>query len=172
MSDCAPTVGFIERFMVEDHARVDRLLEAAEGGAAIDAAAYEGFRHDLLRHIGMEEKVLLPYARRKRAGDPLPLAAALRADHSEIARLLVRSPSRPVIDALRELLARHNQLEEGPEGLYAACDALAGEEGAEIVAQLRARPRVPLAPYYDGPFPQPGESPGRKAPGGTKPGST
>jgi hypothetical protein len=147
----APTVGAIERFMAEDHVRIDRLLQAAAPGDVIDEAAYASFRHDLLRHIAMEEKVLLPYARDRRGGTTLPMAAAIRADHGEIAKLLVRSPTPELVDAVRTLLGRHNPLEEGPEGLYAACDALAGDEAERLVARLREQPTVPLAKYYDGP---------------------
>jgi hypothetical protein len=146
------TVGAIEKLMVEDHARLDRLLAASEGpDGAIDERTYARFRHDLLRHIGMEEKVLLPFARGRRGGEPLEIAARLRRDHGEIARLLVRSPSTERLAALREILGRHNALEEGPDGLYASCDALAGDDADDVVVRLRARPEVPLAPYYDGP---------------------
>lgn len=146
------SVGPIERFMVEDHVRLDRLLQVADpGGGTIDEEAYASFRHDLLRHIGMEEKVLLPYARARRGGEPLPFAATLRADHGQIARLLVESPTPALVESLRDLLARHNPLEEGAGGLYAACDALAGDEAPAVVARLRAQPGVPVAKYHDGP---------------------
>ena len=140
-------IGPIEAFMTEDHVRLDGLLRASSG----DDDAYRAFRGGLLRHIGMEEKVLLPFARAQR-GAPLVIAAQLRADHSRIARLLVQSPTRALVDELCAVLAQHNSIEEGPEGLYATCDALAGDGGAEIVARLRAQPAVPLAPYYDGPL--------------------
>jgi hypothetical protein len=147
-----PVVGPIEQFMVEDHTRIDQRLAASEkSDGSVDHEAYERFRHDLLRHIGMEEKVLLPYARTKRGGNPLPVASSLRADHGAISRLLVRSPNPTLIASLRELLGRHNALEEGPEGLYAACDALAGPEALAVVDRLQAQPTVPLAKYYDGP---------------------
>jgi hypothetical protein len=146
------TVGAIERFMVEDHVRLDRLLAAATSVDPIDEVGYARFRHDLLRHIAMEEKVLLPYARFKRGGEPLPTASALRADHGKIAKLLVRSPTMPLVDRLRELLARHNPLEEGAAGLYAECDALAGDEAETVVMLLRDQPMVPVAKYYDGPL--------------------
>ncbi len=146
------TVGEIERFMVEEHTSLDRLLATSEGrDGSVDGTIYARFRHDLLRHIGMEEKVLLPYARARRGGSPLEIAAQLRRDHGEIARLLVGSPSSLRLVALREILERHNALEEGDEGLYAACDALAGAESAAVVTKLREQPTVPLAPYYDGP---------------------
>jgi hypothetical protein len=57
-------IGPIELFMTEDHARIDRTLQAASlADGSIDPTTYARFRHDLLRHIAMEEKVLLPYAR-------------------------------------------------------------------------------------------------------------
>jgi len=130
---------------------MDRSLQAATTADRIDEVAYARFRHDLLRHIAMEEKVLLPYARQKR-GTPLPIAAALRADHGEIAKLLVRSPTPDNVEELTALLARHNPLEEGPEGLYAACDALAEGDAEVVVGRLRRQPNVPVAKYYDGPL--------------------
>lgn len=146
------TPGFIESFMTSDHADIDRVLAASERpDGTIDEGNYTRFRHDLLRHIGMEEKVLLPFARAHRGGRPLDVSAQLRRDHGEIARLLVGSPSAVRLSALRQVLGRHNPLEEGPAGLYAQCDALAGADGERVVAKLRAQPNVPLAPYYDGP---------------------
>lgn len=144
--------GPIESFMTEDHVELDRTLGATErAGGVIDDEAYTRFRGGLLRHIAMEEKVLLPFARAKR-GESLAMATELRADHSEIAKLLVRSPSASIIASLREILGKHNRIEEGPGGLYAICDALAGEEAVQIVVRLRAQPEVPLAKYYDGPL--------------------
>jgi hypothetical protein len=146
------TAGPIERFMVGDHAELDRFLAASErDDGTIDQPTYTQFRHDLLRHIAMEEKVLLPYARARRGGEALPLAFQLRRDHTEIAKLLARPPSIERLATLREILGRHNALEEGPDGLYAACDELAGRDASSIVERLRAQPHVPLAPYYDGP---------------------
>ena len=146
------TVGPIEQFMVEDHVRLDRLLQdSLRPDGSIERDTYAQFRHDLLRHISMEEKVLLRYAREKRGGEPLPVARQLRVDHGEIAKLLVPSPTPALVAALLELLGRHNALEEGPGALYAACDALALNEAPLVVAQLREVPSVPVAPHYDGP---------------------
>ncbi len=156
----AVAVGPIESFMTEDHVELDRLLRAAQSstsnptsssGDAIDDVAYRRFRGGLLRHIAMEEKVLLPYARDKH-GAPLAVAAQLRDDHSAIAKLLVRSPTPEIIAALQEILGHHNEIEEGPSGLYATCDALAGDEAAKLAERLRAQPEVPQAKYYDGPL--------------------
>ena len=145
--------GPIETFLTADHARLDALLGKADrDDGTIDAEVYAEFRQGLLRHIAMEEKTLLPYTRSKRAGVPLPIAGALRKDHGQIAALLVPSPTRDICAQLRALLTRHNPLEEGSAGLYATCDALAGDEAQQVVERLRAQPAVPMAPHYDGPL--------------------
>ena len=145
-------LGPIEHFMIADHARIDRLLsEAEKSDGTIDFASYAELRSGLLRHIAMEEKVLFPFARAKRDGEPLPIAKRAHADHGEIAKLLVSTPHASLLDALRTLLGRHNAIEEGPQGLYATCDDLADGEAAEVVARLKAQPEVLLAPHCDGP---------------------
>jgi hypothetical protein len=143
--------GLVETFMTADHARLDALLARSDEGDGVDAGAFDLFRRGILRHIAMEEKVLLRFAR-DRTGEPLPIAARLRADHGQIARLLVPSPTREGCGRLRQVLASHNPLEEGEAGLYATCDALAGDESATLVERLRAVPEVPVAAYYDGPI--------------------
>lgn len=145
--------GAIEVFMSADHQRLDGLLARAErGDGTIDTDVYADFRSGLLRHIAMEEKVLLPFARGKRNGEPLLVAKALRVDHGKIAKLLVPTPDREIIAELRALLTKHNALEEGPAGLYATCDALARDEADEILSRLKAQPAVPVAKHYDGPL--------------------
>ncbi|MCU0681554.1 MAG: iron-sulfur cluster repair di-iron protein [Polyangiaceae bacterium] len=144
-------VGPIEAHLCADHERIDGLLARARAGEVVDIAAFEQFRAELLRHIAMEEKVLLPDARQRR-GAPLPAASTLRRDHGAIAALLVPTPTLALCDEIGALLDRHNALEEGPEGLYATCDALAGDEAPEVVRKLREVPPVPLALHYDGPL--------------------
>jgi hypothetical protein len=130
--------GAIETFLTEDHARLDRLLERAQrADPAVDADAYAELRRGLLRHIAMEERVLLPFARAARHGEPLATAAQIRADHAAIARLLAPTPGPGLLGELCVLLGRHNALEEGPRGLYATCDELAGAEVDEVIERLR-----------------------------------
>jgi hypothetical protein len=149
----AHAVGPIELFLTVDHVRIDELLAKADpGDGTIQVEAYSTFRQTLLRHIAMEEKVLLPYVRAERGGLPLPIAAALRKDHGQIAALLVPSPTRAICAELRAIFVRHNPLEEGSEGLYATCDALADGEAEQVVERLKAQPQVPMAPHYDGPL--------------------
>ena len=143
--------GALHRFLARDHERLGRLLErAAADPERIDHAAWRRFRAGLLRHIRMEEKVLLPYAR-WRNGGALPVARRLRADHAALATLLVPPPTPTLIATVRDVLEAHNPLEEGPGGLYPACEALAGEDIRALVARLRAVPPVKLAPHRDDP---------------------
>jgi len=144
--------GSIHRLLADDHRRLDALLDRATADPArVDREAYAAFRAGLLKHIGMEEKILLPAAQRLRSGEPLPIAAALRLQHGAIASLLVPTPTPDVIATLRIVLGMHNPLEEDPGGLYEACEKLAGNEVAALVAELRAAPEVPAAPHVDGP---------------------
>lgn len=146
-SSKAMTPGPIERFMTEDHVRLDRMLEGIDADPdTLELALYDAFRRGLFRHIGQEEKILLPFARAKRDGVPLAMASTMRAEHGEIVKLLATSmPTRDLCDQLRVKLGKHNALEEGEHGLYARCDALAGTEATGVVARLRAAPEVPLA---------------------------
>src|SRR5690606_18715222 len=111
----------ITRFLTADHARLDALLDAATNQEPHDLDAYAEFRRGLLRHIGIEEKVLLPAAQRASGGTPLPVAARLRLDHGAIAALLVPTPNPVIVATLRHILAQHNPIEEGTGGLYPTC---------------------------------------------------
>ncbi len=144
----AVTLGPIQEGLCRDHAELARLLDAADRGATIDADAFQAFRGRLLRHIGMEEKLLLPAAKRARGGAALPLARQMRLDHAALAALLVPTPTPAIVGTLRALLAVHDAMEEGEGGVYAQC------EPAACDALLRAlrEARIPkLAPYQDGP---------------------
>ena len=142
--------GPVHRFLAEDHARLDALLRRVTADPkVIDHDAYRQFRSGLLRHIAMEEKVLLPDARRRRRGEALPITETLRADHALLAALLVPTPTHAIAATIRSILEEHNRLEEVARGLYATCDELAGDAVGELLARLRAVPEVPLAPHVD-----------------------
>jgi hypothetical protein len=142
----------LTEFLVEDHRRLDGLFQAAVARpGTIDDRAYAQFRAGLLRHIGMEEKILLPAAQRQRGGEPLPIAAKLRLDHGALASLLMPTPTAAILAAIQNILVGHNVLEEGADGLYETCDALAGTEAEAILAALRAAPEVTVMPYNDSP---------------------
>src|SRR5215471_3517286 len=91
--------GPLAHVFIEDHRRLGRLLEASKSGrAGVETEPYEEFRAGILRHIGLEERILIPGARRARGGEALPVARLLRLDHGAIASLLVPTPSRAIID--------------------------------------------------------------------------
>ncbi|MBK9306456.1 MAG: hemerythrin domain-containing protein [Nitrospira sp.] len=134
------TDGLVTQFLTEDHRRLETLLRSAlHSGGPVDQPTYDQFRSGLLRHIGMEEKILLPTARRLRGGEPLALAARLRLDHGAIAALLMPTPTGDLVATLQKILAKHNLIEEGHEGLYETCDALAGTE-SELLPDLSVLP--------------------------------
>jgi hypothetical protein len=144
--------GKIYTYLADDHARLDALLErAAAHPENINLAAYAEFRSGLLRHISMEEKILLPAAQRARGGTPLPFAAKLRLDHGALAALLVPTPTASIVAAIRAILNEHNVVEERHGGVYEQCEALAASERDEILKTLRNAPEVKVAPYNDGP---------------------
>lgn len=145
--------GKIHRYLCADHERLDTLLERAISDPAnIDGAAYAQFRSGLLKHIGMEEKVLLPSAQKRRGGQPLSVAARLRLDHGALVALLVPSLTARIAAAIRGILAAHNPVEEDPAGMYDQCEEAAGDEGDRILQQLQNYPDVRVLPHVDSPF--------------------
>jgi Hemerythrin HHE cation binding domain len=145
--------GKIHRCLVDDHRRLDGLLDRAMADPEnIDTAAYGKFRAGLLKHIGMEEKVLFPAARKQRAGAPLPIAAKLRLDHGALTALLVPTPTAPIVAAIRGILKVHNPIEEDPGGMYDQCEKLAGAEAESILRQLQNYPDVKVLAHVDNLF--------------------
>jgi hypothetical protein len=143
----------IHRYLAADHDRLDALLERAMSDPEnIDAAAYGQFRSDLLKHIGMEEKILLPAVQKLRGGEALAVAPKLRLDHGALAALLVPSPTAPVVAAIRAILNAHNPIEEAPGGVYDQCEELAGAEADQILRQLQNFSEVRVLPHVDNPF--------------------
>lgn len=137
----------ISSWLARDHRRLGALLSSAIEG---DTVAYAKLRAGLLRHIGIEEKILLRELAAVRA-EPVAVGPQLHLDHSALAALLVPSPSRSLLERVRALLELHDPLEEGPGGLYALADeALAGRH-AELIARFAAAPEPPLAKHFDGP---------------------
>lgn len=144
--------GSITRILVDDHRKLERLLESAiDRDGHVEQKSYDGFRAGLLRHIGIEEKILLPAAQRRYGGEPLPIAGKLRLDHGAIAALLMPPPTSMVLATLRLVLEKHNLLEEGPEGLYHTCDTALQEESDQLMVQLRAAQDVKVIPCSDTP---------------------
>jgi hypothetical protein len=100
----------------------------------------------------MEEKILMPAARRMRGGEPLAVAARLRLDHGALTALLVPTPTPAVVAAIRAILAAHNPLEEDPGGMYEQCENLLGPGAEEILDQLTRAKSVRVLPHVDTAF--------------------
>ncbi len=126
--------GAIHRYLVNDHARLD---------AALQRGDYTQFREGLLRHIGMEQKILLPIV------GPTALAERIHLDHGALAALLVPTPTPAILNAIRTILENHNPLEEGPGGLYQECERLLGADVEQALTRLQNTPPVPVAKHVD-----------------------
>lgn len=136
----------LQQFLTEDHRRLDALLErSGECRTPEELAAYDQFRRGLLKHIGIEEKILLTAAARLR-GTPLDQAARLRLDHGAIVSLLMPVPTPAIIRAIRTVLAAHNPIEEGAGGVYDICEKLAASEHDDLLGKIRDAPEVPTRP--------------------------
>jgi len=142
--------GPLTRVLLDDHRRLDALFRSAVADPLkVDAPTYNQFRSGLLRHIGLEEKILLPTLQRLQGGRAFPLAAKLRLDHGALAALLMPTPCASILAAIRAILSAHNLLEEGLDGLYKTCDHLAESEVDSLIERLRAAPEVTVTPPSD-----------------------
>lgn len=137
----------LHEFLSRDHERLDALLSACR--RALDPVAYDTFRRGLLRHIGIEERILFPLLRRERG--TTELESQLHRDHAVLAALLVPPPTQSELDRIAEILELHNPLEEEAGGLYEIVEGLAGEELARLMETVHAYPEVRVAAHTDGP---------------------
>ncbi|HVN48376.1 MAG TPA: hemerythrin domain-containing protein [Bacteroidota bacterium] len=142
----------INKYFTKDHRRLESLLHRAFNSREnIDETAYAEFRSGLLKHIAMEEKILIPALSNVRDGAPYPLAAQLRLEHGAIASLLVLPPSVTVKNVLLGILQHHNKREESESGLYSDCDCLLSNAPENIMQKTMRYPDVPVMPYNDSP---------------------
>lgn len=122
----------VRDYLTRDHQRLDALLTIE---------TFEEFRAGLLRHIGIEEKILFPLL-----GRESPLVQQLHRDHAALGGLLVPPPTPVEIQQIRVILDEHNPLEEADTGLYALLDR------QDLMERVRNFPQVPLAPHVDSPL--------------------
>jgi hypothetical protein len=142
--------GPLFEFLVADHARVSGLLErVTRDSGEMDLPAYHSFRSGLLKHIGMEEKILLPALERAH-GVSRATAARFRRGYQALAALLASTPSAGIVRTLGAVFADHDRLERAPGGLYEACERLDEETRAALLARARSAPEVPVAPLQEG----------------------
>lgn len=144
-------MGEISRFLERDHDRLDGLFKKALGaGERVDLAAYEAFRRGLLKHVGMEELILIPAAKRLKGG-AISLARQARLEHAALTSLLIPNPTTLILKALRAVLAPHNEMEERADGLYDECERVLGREAGPLLERLQGAPDIPPAAHVDDP---------------------
>jgi hypothetical protein len=144
--------GVLSQYLSKDHDRLDVLLTRATAKPGIiDMEPYSEFRKGILRHISMEEKIVLPAMARWQSGTKAALAERLRLDHGAIVSLLVPPPTPSIVLTLRSIFEVHNPLEEQTGGLYELLDSLAGLETEKILRELQSAPSVPVLPHNEKP---------------------
>ena len=141
------------QYLAQDHDRLDRLLrDATAQPGVINRGPYDEFRRGLLRHIGIEERIVLPAIARLQNGKQAAVAERLRLDHGALAALMVPPPTQEIVATLRWILKGHNSLEEQEGGLYRLLNELAKDEETELLEKMRSTPEVPVTPYNEKPF--------------------
>jgi hypothetical protein len=140
----------ISGYLEKDHRHIEDVLQAATRSSdRTEPKIYQEFRVALLRHIGMEEKILFPAIRQATGGKSLPGVEQLHLDHGALAALLVPTPTSSILSAIRTILRRHNIIEEGPAGIYGRFENLPGIDADGILAKLQAAPPVAMNPHVD-----------------------
>lgn len=144
--------GALYGYLSNDHTRLDGLLRAAAASPEVmDMEPYGRFRAGLLRHISIEEKIVIPAILSGTGGQHTGLAARLRLDHGALVSLLVPTPSRAIVETIRTILSAHNPLEEDHGGLYDILERVAAPDKETMLARLQNAPDVPVLPHNDKP---------------------
>jgi hypothetical protein len=144
--------GQLYQYLAHDHDRLDDLLSrAAKRSNIIDMQPYSEFRKGLLRHIAMEEKIVLPTIVQLQGGVQAPIADRIRLDHGALVALLVPTPTASIIATIRSILQVHNALEEREGGLYELFERLAASDSDTLLEKLRSAPEVPVLPHNERP---------------------
>ena len=139
--------GPLYQYLENDHDRLDTLFQRAVAkSGVVDLDAYHAFRKGLLRHISIEEKIVLPAITRWQGGKKAAIAEQLRLDHGALVSLLAPPPTPSIMLTIQSILAVHNQLEEKKDGLYQLLDGLAGVEMETMLAKFQAAPPVAVLP--------------------------
>lgn len=134
-------------YLADDHDRLDRAFQRAVAGpGTVDEEAYREFRQGLLRHIGIEEKILIPLLQPHLDDHGRAMLERIRADHSAIVALLVPPPTRAVVHALHRILDQHNVLEEQNGGFYALAERLDDAAMKDLEERIRNAPQVRSLP--------------------------
>lgn len=141
----------VSSFLRDHHRTLSVSLRRCLTPDGVDVDAFDGFRHELLWHISVEERVVMPAIIRAigRAPDD---RNGLRKDHAGITALCVPLPEREWVENLRDLLDEHYRVEEGPGGFLSRCDeVLVSTLNDRVLADIDEHPRLKLAAFRRGP---------------------
>lgn len=106
-------LGPLTAYLADDHRRLDALFHSVSiDPNRVDGTAYQQFRVGLLRHIGMEEKILLPAAQRLNSGGPAFDSCETPARSWRLAALLMTTPTAAIIKAIHGILANHPKIRQ------------------------------------------------------------
>ena len=123
----------IYEVMAAEHLRLDGsldLMQSRKRNANVET--YQIFRETLLRHIRIEERILLQMAQERNDCKPLALAARLRLDHGDLAAMTMLPPTPKALAAVRTVLKVHNPLEDGPGGALRAMRRTCGHRPTRV----------------------------------------
>jgi hypothetical protein len=141
----------LREWLVRDHDEVDALLRKARAPEAFDLEAFGRFRERLLRHIGVEERLLFSAIARTNQGQLPEIVSEVQIEHAALTSLLVPTPDYVLAEEIAGLLERHSNLEEFPAGVYDQCLAMLDDETADdVFCDACASRPVALAKYFDG----------------------
>ena len=144
--------GILYRYLSGDHDRLDELLQRTVATpGVVDMQSYGGFRKGLLRHIAMEEKIVVPEIARLQGGRQPAVAERIHLDHGALVALLVPPPSASIVATIRSILQVHNALEEREGGLYQLLEQLVGPGADTVLKTLTSLPEVPVLPHNERP---------------------
>jgi hypothetical protein len=143
-------MGRISAVLTAMHDGLRRDLDACLlSGGGVDLERFDRYRHQLLRHISLEEQVLMP-ALIAALGRPPDFRNGLRKDHAGIAALCVPAPEREWLENLRDLLDEHYRIEEEPGGFLDLCDQVLEPRTEAVLAAVERHPTPKLAPFKRG----------------------
>jgi hypothetical protein len=142
--------GVLYKYLAGDHDRLGGLLQRAVAApGVIDMEPYSEFRKGLLRHIALEEKIVIPAIARLQGGSQPAIAERLRLDHGALVALLVPPRSPSIVLTIRSILQVHNALEEQEGSLYLLLEQLAGADTERLAGQMKSAPDVPVLPHNE-----------------------
>ncbi len=151
--------GPIHSLLAADHDRLDRHLHRALAGPELELAALDAFRHGLMRHI-RDEGVLFSLVHKTGRSAEIPRLRWIRAGHDFFVMVLTNAPKRERLECLRTLLVPHNRVEEEPDGVYQACEAVLVDELDTLRERLATShdPKLKPLPETDVSWPTPADT--------------